>query len=121
MDTTTPGRVVPVPPSLPAPVDHAGQPSAPPGRWCPYCGADLSNVPEREGRAEDEALFAATGRRLKVALAVGFVLVWLAVSLYDWLSEPSTLEVPGWFSALGGLMLFYLLGVDPIGLWRRRR
>ena len=109
------------PPALPGPPDHAGQPSAPDGRWCPYCGADLANVPERQGRAEDEALFAATGRRLKVALAVGFVLVWLAVSLYDWLSEPSTLEVPGWFSALGGLMLFYLLGVDPIGLWRRRR
>ena len=86
---------------------------------CPYCGADLSDVPERQDHPE-EALFAATGRRLKVALAVGFVLVWLVVSLYDWLSEPSTLEVPGWFSALGGLMLFYLLGVDPIGLWRRR-
>lgn len=119
MDTTTPGRVVPVPPSLPAPVDHAGQPSAPPGRWCPYCGADLSNVPEREGE-RDEAVFANTGRRLKIAIAVGFVLVWLCVSLFDWLSEPSVLVIPGWFSALGGLMLFYLLGFDPIGFWRRR-
>jgi hypothetical protein len=106
------------PPALPGPPDHAGQPSAPTGRWCPYCGADLSGVPEREGH-QDDALFAATGRRLKVALAVGFVLVWLVVSLYDWLSEPAALEVPGWFSALGGLMLFYLLGFDPIGLWRR--
>lgn len=109
-------------PALPGPLDHAGQSSAPApgGRWCPYCGADLSNVPEREGH-QDEVLFASAGRRLKVALAVGFVLVWLAVSLYDWLSEPSALDVPGWFSALGGLMLFYLLGLDPVGLWRRRR
>lgn len=104
-------------PALP---DHTGQPSTPNGRWCPYCGADLSGVPERQDH-HDEALFAATGRRLKIALAVGFVLVWLIVSLYDWLSEPSALEVPGWYSALGGLMLFYLLGLDPIGLWRRRR
>jgi hypothetical protein len=110
------------PPGLPGPLDHTGQPPArsTDGRWCPYCGADLSGVPEREEH-QDQALFAATGRRLKVGLAVGFVLVWLFVSLYDWLSEPSALDVPGWYSALGGLMLFYLLGLDPVGLWRRRR
>ena len=109
-------------PALPGPPDHTGQPPArsTDGRWCPYCGADLSGVPEREGH-QDQALFAATGRRLKVGLAVGFVLVWLIVSLFDWLSEPSALEVPGWYSALGGLLLFYLLGLDPVGLWRRRR
>jgi hypothetical protein len=109
-------------PALPGPPDHAGQRStpSPDGRWCPYCGADLSDVPERQDHQE-EALFAATGRRLKIALAVGFVLVWLAVSLYDWLSEPSALEVPGWYSALGALMLFSLLGLDPVGLWRRHR
>jgi len=51
-------------------------------------------VPEREEH-QDQALFAATGRRLKVGLAVGFVLVWLVVSLVDWVSEPAALEVPG--------------------------
>lgn len=108
-------------PGPPAPLDHAGAPASPPsGRWCPYCGADLSGVPERQGH-QDEALFATTGRRLKVALAVGFVLVWLGVSLYDWLSEPAALVVPGWYSALGGVLLFYLLGLDPVGLLRRRR
>jgi hypothetical protein len=109
-------------PALPGTGDHTGQPPAPApgGRWCPYCGADLSDVPERQDHQE-EALFAATGRRLKIALAVGFVLVWMMVELYDWVSEPSALVVPGWYSALGGLMLFYLLGLDPIGLWRRHR
>ena len=109
-------------PALPGPPEHQGQSPAPStdGRWCPYCGADLSGVPVRE-ELQDQALFAAAGRRLKVALAVGFVIVWLAVSLYDWLSEPSALVIPGWYSALGGVMLFYLLGMDPVGLWRRRR
>ena len=65
-------------------------------------------------------MFAAAGRRLKVALAVGFVLVWLGLSVYDWLSEPAALVVPAWFSALGALMLFYLLGFSPMGLLRRR-
>ena len=90
------------------------------GRWCPYCGADLSGVPvERDGHRE-EALFAAAGRRLKVALSVGFVLVWLGLSVWDWLSEPTALVIPAWFSALGAFMLFYLLGFSPIGLLRRR-
>ena len=94
--------------------------SPPLGRWCPYCGANLTGIPVREGQHEEEALFAATGRRLKVALSVGFVLVWLVLSVLDWLSEPAALSIPGWFSALGALMLFYLLGFSPLGLLRRR-
>jgi hypothetical protein len=111
-----PELILDPPPALP---DHTGQGSTPNGRWCPYCGADLSSVPTRDA-PQDEALFAATGRRLKIALAVGFVLVWMAVSLYDWLSEPAALVIPGWYSALGAIMLFYLLGFSPMGLFRRR-
>lgn len=88
-------------------------------RWCPYCGADLSGVPVREDSPE-EAMFAMAGRRLKVALAVLFVVIWLAVSLYDWLVDPAVNFVPGWYSALGALMLFYLLGFNPTMLLRRR-
>ena len=70
-------------PALPPPADAGTAPhGAPYGRWCPFCGADLSHVPVREEPPE-EAVFAAVGRRLKTALAVGFVLVWMAVSLYD--------------------------------------
>ena len=65
-------------------------------------------------------MFAVAGRRLKVALAVGFVLVWLVLSTYDWLNEPTVLTLPGWFSALGVVMLAWLLGVTPWGLLRRR-
>ena len=93
---------------------------SPYGRWCPYCGANLTGIPVRQDHQEEEALFAQTGRRLKVALAVGFVLVWVTVSLADWLSAPDALVIPGWFSALGALMLFYLLGFSPMGLLRRR-
>lgn len=102
------------------PPDHAAQHTTGPfgGRWCPYCGADLSSVPERQD--QDDALFAVAGRRLKVALAVGFVLVWLAASMYDFLSEPGAIVLPGWYSALGGVMLFYLLGFNPLGMLRRK-
>jgi hypothetical protein len=108
-------------PALPPPPGALGRqaghddqhPAAPYGRWCPYCGADLSHVPIREEPPE-EAVFAAVGRRLKTALAVGFVLVWMIVSLYDWLSEPAALVVPAWFSALGAfLLLVVLLGIQP--------
>lgn len=88
-------------------------------RWCPYCGADLSGVPVRE-QTHEEALFEVAGRRLKVALSVLFVVIWLVVSLYDWLVDPSSNFVPGWFSALGALLLFYLLGFNPERLLRRR-
>ena len=64
------------------------------GRWCPYCGADLSHVPVREEPPE-EAVFAAVGRRLKVAIAVGFVVIWLGVSLYDFVNDPGTVLLPG--------------------------
>ena len=94
---------------------------APYGRWCPFCGADLSHVPVREEPPE-EAVFAAVGRRLKTALAVGFVLVWMIVSLYDWLSEPAALVVPAWFSALGAfLLLVVLLGIQPWAVLGGRR
>jgi len=89
------------------------------GRWCPYCGADLSNVPDRYSHA-DEALFSTAGRRLKITLAVLFVVIWLAISIWDWIDNPSTAFVPGWYSALGAVMLFYLLGFNPLGLIRRR-
>jgi hypothetical protein len=66
-------------------------------------------------------MFAAVGRRLRIAIAVGFVLVWLAVSIYDWFDDPATVLLPAWYSALGAIMLFYLLGVGPMmGLFRRR-
>jgi len=99
--------------------DHGAQPStAPAGRWCPYCGADLSGVAARQD--EDEAVFAVAGRRLKITVAVLFVLFWLILSAYDWLNDPAVPILPGWFSALGAIMLFYLLGVSPWGLLRRR-
>jgi hypothetical protein len=78
-------------------------------------------VPIDEHQAEDAA-FAAAGRRLKTAIAVGFVLIWLLVSLYDMVDDPAVALVPGWFSALGAfLLLVFLLGLDPVGLVRRRR
>jgi hypothetical protein len=101
--------------SAPSPPLEAG---AGGGRWCPFCGANLTHVPVRDER--DEAVFAVAGRRLKVAIAVGFVVVWVALSVYDFVSEPGAIVLPGWFSALGALMLIYLLGVNPWGLMRRR-
>jgi hypothetical protein len=77
-------------------------------------------VPVDRRDPADEAVFAIAGRRLKTAIAVAFVVVWLAVSLYDWLDDPATPLIPGWFSALGAFMLFYLLGVDLLGFLRRR-
>jgi hypothetical protein len=66
-------------------------------------------------------MFAAVGRRLRIAIAVGFVLVWLGVSIYDWFDDPAVVLLPAWYSALGAIMLFYLLGVGPMmGLFRRR-
>lgn len=101
-----------------APPHRAQHTTAPAGRWCPYCGADLSGIPEREN--EDEVMFAVAGRRLKIIIAVLFVLFWLGLSAYDWLNDPAVPILPGWFSALGAVMLFYLLGVSPWGLLRRR-
>lgn len=93
--------------------------AAPAGRWCPYCGADLSHIPDRSDHT-DEAMFSAAGRRLKVTLAVLFVVIWLAISIYDWFDDPAVVLVPGWYSALGAVMLFYLLGFNPLGMIRRR-
>ena len=92
---------------------------APYGRWCPYCGANLSGVPVEREKPE-EAVFALAGHRLKVILAVLFVVIWLAAEMYDWFDDPATVLLPGWYSALGALLLFYLLGFSPIGLLRRR-
>ena len=82
------------------------------------------------GPTSQASLRARTSRRrpcsprpggVKTALAVGFVLVWMIVSLYDWLSEPGALVVPAWFSALGAfLLLVVLLGIQPWGVLRRR-
>ena len=108
-----PSNLSPPAPLLPPPPDREQ------GRWCPYCGANLSHVPVREEPPE-EAVFAAAGRRLKVAIAVGFVVIWLGASLYDFVNDPGTNLLPGWYSALGAVMLFYLLGVSPVGLLRRR-
>ena len=108
-------------PALPAPVpDHTGQPSVPNGRWCPYCGADLSGVPVDPGHPDD-AVFAVAGRRLKVALAVGFVVIWLVVQIWDWIDDPALVLVPGWYSALGAVLLGFLLGIEPLGWFGRRR
>ena len=68
----------------------------------------------------DEALYATAGRRLKVAIAVAFVVIWLGVSLYDFVNDPASNLLPGWFSLLGAVMLFYLLGLDPTRFLRRR-
>ena len=105
-----------------APPGHTGQPPASGvgGRWCPYCGADLSGVPLEERPHEEDAAFGTAGRRLKIAIAAAFVLVWLGLSIVDWFEDPATVLLPGWFSALGALMLFYLLGLDPVRFFRRR-
>jgi len=65
-------------------------------------------------------MFAVAGRRLKIAIALAFVVIWLGLSTFDWMEDPVTVLLPGWFSALGAVMLFYLLGVSPWGLLRRR-
>jgi hypothetical protein len=36
------------------------------------------------------------------------------------LSDPAVVLVPGWYSALGAVRLFYLLGFNPLGMIRRR-
>ena len=100
-------------------VHDAQPPTMPVGRWCPFCGADLSGVPVQEEHADDAA-FAIAGRRLKVALAVGLLCIWLVSSLYDWLEDPATVLLPGWWSALGVVLLAWLLGVTPWGILRRR-
>jgi hypothetical protein len=105
------------------PADHelhgAQPPTTPTGRWCPFCGADLSGVPIDQSH-EDDAMFAAAGRRLKVALAVAFVVIWLIVQIWDWIDDPAVALVPGWYSALGAVLLFWLLGFDAAGYFRRK-
>jgi len=76
-------------------------------------------VPVEREHTED-AVFALAGKRLKVVLAVLFVVIWLGAEMYDWFDDPATVLLPGWYSALGAIMLFYLLGFSPIGLLRRR-
>jgi hypothetical protein len=115
------GVVLPRAPLPLEPDEHEGQsPVAPYGRWCPYCGADLSGVAVRE-EPREEAAFAAAGRRLKLGLAVGFVLLWLGVQIWDWIDDPAIVLVPGWFSALGVIVFGFLLGIEPLGWFRKRR
>ena len=123
MDAAPSQNLLPPPPDATARAGdaHGEQHSAAPhGRWCPYCGADLSGVAVRE-EPREEAAFAAAGRRLKLGLAVGFVLLWLGVQIWDWIDDPSVVLVPGWFSALGVIVFGFLLGIEPLGWFRKRR
>jgi protein-S-isoprenylcysteine O-methyltransferase Ste14 len=58
---------------------------------------------------------------LRVVVAGVFFLVWLGACLADWFGHPEASILPGWFVALGVLVLGYLLGLDLINLATRRR
>jgi hypothetical protein len=58
---------------------------------------------------------------VRVVVGGGFLVVWLLACLADWFLHPEEPILPGWFNALGILVLGYLLGLDLIALVLRRK
>ena len=58
---------------------------------------------------------------LRAIIASVFVAIWLGCCIWDWFVR-STPVLPGWFQALGVVVLAYLLGVDLVtNFFRGRR
>ena len=57
---------------------------------------------------------------LRAVIATLFVAVWLACLIWDWFVRGSGV-LPGWFQALGVVVLGYLLGIDLITNFFRNR
>jgi hypothetical protein len=57
---------------------------------------------------------------LRAVIATLFVVVWLACLIWDWFVRGSGV-LPGWFQALGVIVLGYLLGIDLITNFFRNR
>lgn len=58
---------------------------------------------------------------LRAVIAAVFVAIWLACCIWDWFVRNSPV-LPGWFQALGVVVLAYLLGVDLVtNFFRGRR
>ena len=56
---------------------------------------------------------------LRAVIASMFVAVWLTCCIWDWFVRSSPV-LPGWFQALGVIVLAYLLGVDLVTNFFRR-
>src|SRR5215471_1546009 len=58
---------------------------------------------------------------LRALIASVFVSIWLVCLVWDWFVRSSAV-LPGWFQALGVIVLGYLLGVDLVtAIFRGRR
>lgn len=57
---------------------------------------------------------------LRAVIASFFVAIWLACCIWDWFVRSSPV-LPGWFQALGVVVLGYLLGVDLVTNFFRSR
>ena len=57
---------------------------------------------------------------LRAVIATLFVVVWMACLIWDWFIRSSGI-LPGWFQALGVIVLGYLLGIDLITNFFRNR
>ena len=57
---------------------------------------------------------------LRAVIATLFVVAWLGMLIWDWFIRQSGI-LPGWFQALGVIVLGYLLGIDLITSFFRSR
>ena len=79
--------------------------------------------PPRERGLHDVVVTGMNGAwpKMRMGIATTFEVVWLATIVADWFWRQDTDVLPGWWMALGVVVLGYLLGIDLIAwFWRRR-